>query len=542
MMLLRIVSRTPIPNALRDCFGGPWHRAVLACFILLAASLTLAPGAVAAKQDAPPGAATLAADVRQYVTFRLRQEKLITKGKFHPLTADEASELASLEPQATGIRDKYLFTPARDTFNKQANKLYKDEIGPALRPLLEDEFPDVQQVMAAYPDETERLIAIIVMRDFLLGANGNWSRGKAAGYNKALEDIQAEETRRGVRLASDGLTADQRTLVRRATSSVFRDSDARAFLHKLYARFIPGEVAQIEKEQATAKDVSNRPGFQLAILVIGLLTFVLVLVAPWYLAAKLNPEPTTEPAEPSAPSSGEAMELGLPESLRRVRLKRLEYPVVLQTGLIIEEKTIVQEQVRHFTTGGHTSVVGNQVVSHPFQHHTTTTITTKDRIWLRTLENEEKVWTFRGVDMLARTGHIISILTTSGKRGGLTALLAYNHGTNKLEDFDFNTLRSTHRLSVWKLWLVSVAIGAIGGFVTGQLAVHASARADPPMTVLLVTTVAAAILGGISSLVLKWLVQFRRNRAFRRHYLPAYREFLVRVTPALENFFRPERA
>lgn len=495
---------------------------------------------LAAPAATTPDNATFQSDVQQVVKLRLRQQKLITREILHPTTPAEAQELATLNDQITKLRDKYYSTRLREKFKQQADELFKQEFVPACRQWVEEDYPDPQEVMKAYPNEPERAAALYLMRGILLGANDGWHQGKAAAYDAALNQIKTEQEQQGLKLTSEGLTRQQWVLVKHAYAGQHEDADAWDFQLKLFEQFLPGEAAKMKGDQATviatAKNDRNRALFNLASFAVLLLMLLGMLIVPWLFAGRGDKSrfgmaaAATDGADPQT----------LPETLQMVKVPRLEYPVAMESGEVIDEKTWSETHIHVSTSGGGSRVVGNQVIHDPIQHHTSSTVVQKDRVWLRNLRNEQSVRTFSGGDFLTRQGQILSFLLLPLSGGDHRTLLAYNHTTGSSKLFS-STLGFAHKLKGLPLWGMMMGTAVLGAFLVRMLLLHTitswvDIRNLNKALILWLTL--AAMLSLIYVGVIKLIYSSRRNRAFNRDYLPAYRQFLEKLTPELTERFR----
>jgi hypothetical protein len=262
---------------------------------------------------------------------------------------------------------------------------------------------------------------------------------------------------------------------------------------------------------------------------------IAMLVMPWLLIR-------TEDRAPGASASG--MEgaddlAALPDALRIVAVPRLRYAVKLESGVVVDEKTWSETRVDVSTSGGQvhaqsgTAYSAPSIQVTPVEVHARSTVTQKDRIWMRTADGRELAWTFSGDHLLTRRSQVISILTLSGHHDQPPALLAYNHTTQKLTTLGRRALNELHALPAARLWLATTVVGIIGSCLVMYLA---GKRSLSPAGVLL-PAVVIAVLVGLYVGIIKLIYAARRDRQFNQKYLPAYRRFLEQITPELLKRF-----
>ena len=428
----------------------------------------------------------------------------------------------------------------------------------------EDSYPSPQAVLNAYPNEPERVAALVILRDViwasdprlpapddltegarkaarqLLGsASDAWRRRQGDAYNQAIKQVQAKE---GLR----DLTKAQRILIYRGGTGSDSDDHARDFHEQLFAKFLPPLLDGIKAEEGDIQADGTRAVFGLIGLVVVAGTGLVMLIVPWWFAGRGDQSRMAT----AVGAAAAADPLALPEKLQVVKVPRLEYPVELEFGQVIDEKTWSETHINVSTSGGQVNVtsgptlgasnhISTSVHTTPVQVHTTSTVIQKDRVWFRNLNHEQSVQTFSGGDFLMRQGQVISFLRLPLPGDNQRTLLAYNHATGRSKIFD-STLDYAHKLKGLPLWGIMMGIAALGGFVSRMILLHAIASRVDVKNVnvaFVVWLAAAAALSLIYVGIIKLVYSGRRNRVFNRQYLPACLQFFGQITPELNQHF-----
>ena len=169
------------------------------------------------------------------------------------------------------------------------------------------------------------------------------------------------------------------------------------------------------------------------------------------------------------------------------------------------------------------------------------TTSREDLIWVRTADARETSWTLFGGAFKTRQGHILSSILRPLRDGTREFLLAYNHTTGQLADF--NGLQTVHATYGFRAWILAAFFGSLpGAFGLGMMFHTLGGMPAAPLIIQLVTL---WIMAGFASALVAVAVVFymrkrinsRRNQAFVRQYLSQYREFFAQATPALIRHF-----
>jgi hypothetical protein len=351
-----------------------------------------------------------------------------------------------------------------------------------------ENYPIPQAVLDAYPNEPERMAALVIMRDVIWAidprlpapddlsegarnaarqlfgsASHAWRQQQGDAYNRAIKQVQAGE-------GLDGFTKAQTILIYHGGTGSGSDDHARDFHEQLFAKFLPPLLAGIKAEEGDIQAGGLRAVFGLAGLVVVALSGLIMLIVPWRYAGRGDQSRMGM----AVGAADDKDPLALPENLQVVKVPRLEYPILLEYGQVIDEKTWSETHIQVSTSGGGSRVVGNQIIQDPIRHHTSSTVVQKDRVWLCNLNNEQSVRTFSGGDFLTRQGQILSFLLLPLPGGNHRTLLAYNHATGRSKLFA-STLSYAHKLKGLPLWGMMMGIAAIGGCLSRLLLLHAIA-------------------------------------------------------------------
>lgn len=414
------------------------------------------------------------------------------------------------------------------------------------------DYPTPQQVLQAYPQPPESAAALVIMRDvvwasdaeqsapnslpeYLLpeirgvlgGAGADWRAARLAAYNAALKQVQAQEQAQGTQLDWGGLTREQRILI-------YQDkARSRKFHEELFQKFLPTLAATM-----TESHWSYGATLAVGILILGL-TLLGMLILPWLLLPEEN-----YASAPGGSGVENAAAVTLPPELRVVELPRLRYAVALESGLVVDEKTWSETRLHVSTSGGQAYVSGGTAYSPATTHVTPTqvnvssTVTQKDRIWMRTADGRELSWTFSDGDLITRRSQVISVLTPTGNSERLTALLAFNHTTQKLTTLGRRALKARHSMPMRRPWLATTALGSVGGWLIAYLVNGRQIWSGSGVLVLIVLVIVAAVAAGIYAWIIESIYSARRNRRFNQKYEPAFRQWLEKITPELLRRFQ----
>lgn len=382
-------------------------------------------------------------------------------------------------------------------------------------------FPDPQQVLKDFPKQPERTAALILLRDELFTQNGHHNTPRIAAYNRAFEQVQAEQKREGVTLDWGGMTKAQR----RIAYSYSGDPKAKPFRRKVFKMYLSGVPnSQSAEDVAIAADDASARYFAM-----GLALLVVVFVTPWVVVRFRYPK---VPA-PDAPADPVANPPVLPEGLREVRLPRLAYRVVWRCGVVFDIRTWNEVDVQVSTSGGRVSTYGQNVSVEPVTVHTRTTNTRKDEVWVRDLEGNDHCWIFANGVFPVALGQSVSLLVAED---GGAALLGFNHNNARLTTFDAE-LDAQHRLASVLPWAAATLVGA-GPILALPILVRSLRPGGGfDLTGSLIVLAVAAVVGWVAAVIPRLIYGSRRNGVFRRRYLPAFRSLFEKATPDVRAAF-----
>ncbi len=270
--------------------------------------------------------------------------------------------------------------------------------------------------------------------------------------------------------------------------------------------------------------------------------WILALVAMATLPILLALREKAGPGAPT-PADGGGTTGQLPEALRYVELMGKGYPVILESGLVVSEKTHIETQQTTTVSAGGAYMVGQQAYASPTTVTTSTSSTRKDTLFVRTVEGREKVWRLSGASFESRPGQILSSITRKG-RGDF--LLLYNHATGQIEGF--GAIGAANRTGKWLPWAMSTLVGTLG-YIWGLSILRQNfLRSNPEFASSMPMAPWNAqtwIMGFCAAAIISWILVglvglifgMLRNLHFKSHYKPQFLRFLEESTPALGKVF-----
>jgi len=405
-------------------------------------------------------------------------------------------------------------------------------------------FPEPHQVVAAYPDEVERFVALRIVNITLNRTTTGRTPGaydKGTAYVRALQQISvkydieqpnskaAKEFSEGVRK----LGADQR--FRQSVLERFRLTDLATEPRPVEPSPFPTASKPPEDVEATQ---ANRVLFPCG--PIWLATLVLMGFVPriiWNITGQLGNSKT--------PSGGIRLDSGqLPDSLREFRLLGFDYRAGVQSGKVIEEKTWSETYVNSVTTPATFQVVGDQVYQSGGGTTTSSSTVTKDRIWVRTPNGGEAAWTFSGGKFVARQGQVLSGITQPSGDGS-HFLIVFNHTTGQSETYrPIST--GQKKIHIMLAWIITTLLGA-AGFVFGTAllfmpgasvtSLFSPAGMLTFMVILVrggfVCLIGAAITARLIIGYVRGKIEGERGFRFNKEFKPLYMRFLQESTPVI---------
>lgn len=217
----------------------------------------------------------------------------------------------------------------------------------------------------------------------------------------------------------------------------------------------------------------------------------------------------------------------LPDELRTVRVLGRSYEVEACSGTVIEKESHVEASLHVHTSGGGSTVVGDQVSVTPTQTHAYTVTTRKDCLWMRDANGGECAWNFTNATLQARAGHRLSALTRPATDGQSDFLLAYNHTTRQLVSFD--SLSRAHQPRRLLAWLGTTVLGA-GMILFAMHAVVDTPDLRVPLPAMFQASnwstplILAGVLAAVSVPLSATLLRSLRSRLFLARVAPAFRK------------------
>ncbi len=396
-------------------------------------------------------------------------------------------------------------------------------------------FPEPEQVLADFSDDSERYAAFKILHDALNqalpGPVPAVESGKVAAYSNAMLDVDFKRRQQ----ASDAADYERYSArVRQLLGDAgFRDRVLVRYQvkHPAGAAVANGSASR-EPDELDVAMRRSRPYWVAALL-------VMIVLAPVFVLS-------FDRRRLKGGGSAGAIKgvVTLPDALSTIRVLGRQYEVQLLTGLVVDKESHTEHQVQVTTTsGGPATVVGDQVFMPQPQVHTATTITRKDCLWVRDADGRESAWNFTNAALQARPSHVVSSVGRRLRDGSTEFLLASNLTTGQLDTFV--GLSNAHRARRLLAWLATTFAGALGILLAFRqlLAIGGASVELRPMLQpsnwtypLIIAGFIAAILVGISA----WLIRRLRNWSFRRGYLRAFRSFFEQNRAAFLKPFARE--
>jgi hypothetical protein len=390
------------------------------------------------------------------------------------------------------------------------------------------QFPEANQVIADYPDDAQRFVALNTLWDWLhaKAPEDAAARARRATYYNASTMIQQRYQIAGAASSEDFANRIEKLDTRDFKSSVLEHYHVLDIANAAGPAFNPngGDVT----------DDMIKHGFLMAspFVIAGFVAMWIVcfLMLRWSSVVSVASTPPL-PGPPGLPA--------LPENLRVVRLPGMSYAVESLSGLVIDKETSVHTVTTTTTVPGQTQVVGNQVYADPARTYTNTTSTRHHTVWVRTPDGREEAWSFTGDGFQMRPSHLLSVIDWRLADGKRTFMLGLNHTTGQFTVFT----NGPHGTRGCLAWFIAFLVGTI----PFAIAVAVICSIDKSFTTtngpfLLPTYL---IMGAMGALVAATLVMFnvsggilkRRNAAFNRNYLPGLRAHLESVLPSLKRIY-----
>lgn len=365
-------------------------------------------------------------------------------------------------------------------------------------------FPPTERVVAEHSDPAELWATLKVLTEEVQRSAPNGSMTPLfAEYYNAMNDVDFRLRQEGTAAGYDAFSLRVRELL----------AEER-FRGRVLERYSLGGARTASDEPEDEMDVALRrsvPYWIAALIVIGIASPTLVYFLDRH---RLR----------GSPRQGSVTPPTLPESLRTVSVLGRSYDVEEFTGQVIDKESHTEQQTHVTTTGGGTTIVGDQVFVSPTQVHVSNTVTRKDALWMRDAAGNESAWNFTNAALQARAGHMLSAIAWRDASGHAQFLLAYNHTTGQLDSFD--GLNLAHRPRRLAAWIGTTFVGggavlyALLGFVDGVQttlpALFIPSNWPAPLAV-------AAVVALLTVAISAALLQKFRTQSFHRRYTPAFR-------------------
>ena len=230
----------------------------------------------------------------------------------------------------------------------------------------------------------------------------------------------------------------------------------------------------------------------------------------------------------------------LPTQLRTVEVLGRQYPVELDSGIVLDERSWVETTTTHTITPGQVITVNDQMISIPAQQSSSTSSVRQDRICLADQNGRQTFWQLSGGAFDCLKEHVVSrIGVPQGDQ--VLFLMACNHTTGQVVTFPAG-VNAQHSGRFLFPWFVATVVGTAGFFFFGWSFIG---RLNPEETFAW-NAAAYAILCFIGSIITAFMMAFwaggrvtlKRNKLFYKNWVPKYREFFKQYTPAVVARFR----
>jgi hypothetical protein len=459
-------------------------------------------------------------DAHAYLNFVMLHDRLVVKESVQGPDEADKKQMAEYLRQGLEVRNKYAkgapLAAHTNELGARIQQLDKELVVPAAKEWLAEALPSPDQVLAAYDDVEKRAGALRfmdrVLRDNVAAPWPDTVSRKSAAYVAAVDKI-------------DPPNGPQHSVVARRADELVKDPEFRIDAAKKLLGFygvpyVQSGQAEIKDRQARAE--WNQIGFKSNFI------FLAVLLVPVVFLLIGQSSKTSA-------RSGDGGAFDLPEPLRVVKVFRKKYRVDFDSGRIYDKEVWTETTTTTTTTAGSTTYSGGiAMASTPASTTTTSSTTVYHRYWIRTPDGREVWRKFSDKVFLATNDQIISTLDFKS-----AVLVAYNHTTD-----DFVPLRSgfnaANRLPGRWLWLASCAVGSAGFFLLKP------PGGDPnyinpeghPWNHVVSAGITGVVIGSLINVVLfKIVVQFIRNRQFKKQYVPRLAGFLKELSPGLVRHY-----
>jgi hypothetical protein len=405
--------------------------------------------------------------------------------------------------------------------------------------------PDPNQVLATYPDEASRFVALKIVDGVLEQRTTGRTPGayeKGSSYMRAMQQISVKYD------IDQPNTTAAKDFSDRVGKLLADETFRQRVLKKYHLTDLPAESrppASAPRPMAQNRlDSSPDPEADRVLFPCGpiwLATLLVMCYLPrivWNMTGRLgNSKP---------PSAGIRLDSGqLPESLREFKLFGQQYQAGLQSGKVVEEKTWSETYVNTVTSPATYQVVGDQVYRSGGATSTTSNTVTKDRIWVRTAGGGEAAWTFSGGKFVARQGQVISGIIRPLPNGSSEFLAAFNHSTGQSEGYRPSSA-GQQKIGIMLPWLITTLVGAAGFLIGTALLFMPTASVMGVFSPTgLLTVLVVAVRGGFICLIgaaitariligfVKGKIEGERGSRFDSEFKPAYLRFLQESTPVI---------
>jgi hypothetical protein len=399
-------------------------------------------------------------------------------------------------------------------------------------------FPDPRQVAGDYPDPVQRYVAFEVLEHEI---NRDAPRPQSptayqktfaygAGYN-ALENAARMK----------GLRSPDYEQWAKARDTLLNDMEFRRSVLSRYGLGglpalgrppPPGTVVNQPPAPLTNKQILWRAFYRA--LPVTLPCFVLMFVLPWIMISASGVKQSPK----SLPANFSPMLPPLPESLRVIRLGAVHYPIISNSGIILDIQTKYIARTTYY--------LANQIPStNPANAYnqvptSSTELIRCDHLRVRTVHMQEVAWVLYGGGVDVFVGQTISVVMRQRKDKLFDILMVYNHNTNMLGPQN-EQLGDAHRARGLFSQTISFFLGVLPCTALASMAV--ASGIENLINVSMEYFEVMMVPGSICSLTiaffwtrwLKYRIPLQRNRQLFAKYGPGFAHYFAECTPVIRR-------
>jgi len=386
-------------------------------------------------------------------------------------------------------------------------------------------FPTVDRVFADFPDDPHRWAAMRALYE------ESMKRQPDGTYKASYEKSSSYQLNIGLLEQKYGLPQFA------AQSKDFSDRTAALKDDKAFTQQVLDKYGISSLKTGTKKDFEQNAKTPVTPeqLMRDATPYWIATVVVMFLVAR-----TTARGGPSPAMAAQVQGGDLPTPLRLVEVLGRRYPVELDSGIVVDERSWVKQTTTFQTTPGQVITVGDQMVSIPAQQTSSTTSVRQDRICLADQNGRQSFWQLSGGAFDCLKDHVVSRIGVP-QGDEVMFLMACNHTTGQIVTFP-GGVHAMHGGRFVLPWFLATVAGAAGFFLGGWNLIP---RLSPEETWAW-SALTYGILCVIGSVITAFLMAFwtggrvilKRNSLFYKNWAPKYREFFKQYTPTVLAKFR----